>query len=171
MPFGAWCTRHKDTIAAFGVIVAAVGFFATGVGLGLTVDQLKTTRNTLQATNAYQIQKDARELAGKLSDESVDAPGTASIKLGDYLGEYGSDKFGKYDQSAAPRIAQIFNFYLAVYRQYKNSGVTPKFAAAFGRDFCNLFKLPGVTHYWDLRIQSKNPPGSEMQEMTNAWCP
>ena len=43
MPLGAWCARHKDTIAAFGVIVAAVGFVATGAGLGLTVVQLKTT--------------------------------------------------------------------------------------------------------------------------------
>ncbi len=170
MPLGAWCARHKDTIAAFGVIVAAVGFVATGAGLGLTVVQLKTTRGTLQAANAYQIQKDARELAGKLSDENVDLLGGASIKLGDYLDDYAPDKFGKYDQPAAPKIAQIFNFYLAVYRQYKNSGVTPQFAAAFGRDFCNLFKLPGVAHYWDLRILSKNPPGSEMQEMKNAWC-
>ena len=79
MPFGAWCTRHKDTIAAFGVAVATVGFFATGVGLGFAVVQLRSTRHTLQATNAYQIQKDARELAGKLSAEEVDAAGAASI--------------------------------------------------------------------------------------------
>jgi hypothetical protein len=85
VPLGAWCTSHKDTIAAVGDIVAAAGFLATGAGLGLTVIQLRTTRGTLQAASAYQIQKDAHELAGKLSDESVDAPGAASIRIGDSI--------------------------------------------------------------------------------------
>ena len=170
MPLGAWCSAHKDTISALGVVVAAVGFLATSIGLGLTVVQLRTTRSALQAANAYQIQKDARELAGKLFDEKIDATGAPLIKLTDYLGAYTPDKFGRYDQSAAPKIAQIFNFYLAVYRQAKNSGVAPRFVAAFGHDFCILFKRPGVTHYWDTRIQSKDPPGVEVQEMKNAWC-
>ena len=170
MPLGAWCTRHKDTISAFGVAVATVGFIVAGVGLTFTAIQVETTGKTLQATNAYQIQKDARDLAGNLSGESLDAVGATPIKLREYLSEYTPDSFSKYDKSAAPKLAEIFNFYLAVYRQYENSGIAPQFASAFGRDFCDFFKLPGATHYWQLRSESNDPPDHEMQGMKNAWC-
>jgi len=171
MPLGQWCTTNKDAIAAAGVAVTTVGFLATAIGLGMTVCQIKSTRNTLQATNAYQIQKDARELASKLRAEDLDAKDAPSLKLGEYMRGYVPDKFDKYDPAAAPQIAQVFNFYLAVYRQSKNAGVTKQFAQAFGTDFCGLYNLPGIRHYWNARVKSAAPPSQEMQEMKNAWCP
>ena len=101
----------------------------------------------------------------------MDAKDATAPKLGEYMRGYVPGKFDKYDPSAALQIAQVFNFYLAVYRQFTNDGVTNQFARAFGTDFCNLYNLPGVRHYWDARVKSATPPSQEMQEMKNAWCP
>jgi hypothetical protein len=55
-------TEYKDTISG-------LAFVAGLIGLGFTIYQINNTNLTLQATNAYTIQKDARELVTSLQND------------------------------------------------------------------------------------------------------
>lgn len=165
-----WCTDNKDTISAVGVAIAAVGFVATTIALALTSCQIRESRVVLQSTNAYQIQKDARELVETLLEQTIALNKTDSIKFKDYLASSSQDTIRKYEQEAVHAIGQMFNFYLSVYRQSKNKGISPDFAKAFAADFCQVYKTPSVQNYWMGRVQSRNPPSKSLQEMRNDWC-
>lgn len=63
-----WLVVYKDKISSAASIVGLA--IALG-GFWLTIAQLGRTAEALRATNSYQIQKDARELAEKLRVDNV----------------------------------------------------------------------------------------------------
>jgi hypothetical protein len=147
----------KNNIAVLGFAVAVFGF-------ALTFNQFLNTVNTLQATNAYAIQKDARDLSLALENNP-------SYK--DYVLEYNPAKTYAdtvlYDAYRA--IGRFFNFYLSVFRQYEAGGISQKMADSFGRDFCGIMRSEKtqktLTDYWNLNLAS-NP---DYERMRHAWCP
>jgi hypothetical protein len=108
MPIRFFST-HKDTIAG-------LSFGAGLIGLSFTIYQIGKTNSTLQATNGYTIQKDAREMIATLREEPA---------FNDYVlrfdpnKQYSSDVINEANRS----IALLINFYLSVFRQYKAGGI------------------------------------------------
>jgi hypothetical protein len=155
MPIGAFFSAHKDTITGLS--------FAAGlIGLCFTIYQISNTNNTLQATNAYTIQKDARELTTAL---------TKDVAFSDYVLNFDPNK--KYPANvvgdANRSIGLLINFYLGVFRQYKAGGITKSLAASFGRDFCDVVKRsPPVDAYFKATVSANK---FELKELQDDWCP
>jgi hypothetical protein len=147
----------KDNIAVLGFAVGILGFI-------LTFNQFVNTINTLQATNAYAIQKDARDLALALQNDP-------SYK--DYVLDHNPNK--EYSDAvradAYRAVGRFFNFYLSVFRQYEVGGISQKMADSFGRDFCGTMKSQKtqatLVEFWRLNLAS-NP---DYERMRHAWCP
>lgn len=155
----AWCRciceelRRQPITAAsafFGVIVAASGFYVTS-------SRLSDGATALKASNAYTIQKDARELLTRIYDsghikrliDGHDAPNVNSLA--------GKDAF------------LMFNFYLSVYRQQVAGGLSDRFAASFARDFCGFQKTKPIEQMWDLMVAGGMLSGEHVN-MKETWC-
>jgi hypothetical protein len=153
---GPFFTTHKDTISGLS--------FAAGlIGLTFTIYQISATNSTLQATNAYNIQKDARELITTLAKDPA---------FSEYVINFDPQKSYPPDivRSANRNIGLLINFYLGVFRQYKAGGIAKSLAASFGNDFCDdiIKKVPPVARYFRELAADKR---SEIKEMEDAWCP
>lgn len=144
----------KDNVAVVGFIVGIAGFI-------LTYRQFVNTIITLQATNAYAIQKDARDLSLALQSDP---------SYRDYVLEHIPNKqYSEAVRADAHRgIGRALNFYLGVFRQYEAGGISKKMADSFGRDFCGTMKSQTtLAEYWTQNLAS-NP---DYERMGHAWCP
>jgi hypothetical protein len=131
-------------------------------GSCFTIYQISSTNSTLQATNAYSIQKDARELAIALPKEAA---------FYDYVIRFDPNKTYSPEliADANRAIGRLINFYLSVFRQFQAGGISRNFAASFGRDFCDAVKSSRpVERYLTALISAK---GSDLKDMKDAWCP
>ncbi|UGX94290.1 hypothetical protein G6321_00053655 [Bradyrhizobium barranii subsp. barranii] len=149
-------TNHKDTITG-------LSFIAGLIGLGFTIYQVGKTNSTLQATNGYAIQKDAREMIGTLRGEKA---------FSDYVLRFDPNKqySDEIKNEANRSIALLLNFYLAVFRQYKAGGITDSLALSFGKDFCDdvINKSVPIKNFFIARASEKH---DDFRELKNAWCP
>jgi len=148
--------------SSFKSEIPALGFVGAVVGITLTINQISNANRTLQATNAYNIQKDARELTVALQNDPA---------FRDYILQFDSTK--NYSESvradAQRGLGRLFNFYLSVFRQYNAGGISSKMAASFGSDFCDAIKSqPVIAEYWNTRFLKSS---TESREMKDAWCP
>jgi hypothetical protein len=139
--------------------ISGLSFVAGLIGLAFTVSQIHNTNLTLQATNAYAIQKDARELALSLQGNEA---------FRDYVMQYNAQK--KYTPDtiadAHRNVGRLLNFYLSVYRQYKAGGISTSLEKSFAKDFCDTLRNPIVGEYWQTSL-ANNP---EHAELKDAWC-
>jgi hypothetical protein len=144
---------YKDTISA-------LAFIAGLIGLGVTISQIHNTNVTLQATNAYAIQKDARDLVSELQND---------VAFREYVLENDPNKqYAASTVTEAKRdVGRLLNFYLSVYRQYKAGGISSLLAESFGKDFCGVMKNPIITGYWKANLETS----PEHAELKHAWCP
>lgn len=147
----AFFTDYKDTISG-------LAFVAGLIGLGFTIYQIHNTNETLQATNAYSIQKDARELVTALQNDKA---------FRQYVLENDPNASPAVIADAQRDIGRLLNFYLSVYRQYRASGISTLLAESFARDFCGVMKNPIIAEYWKARLAES----TELKELKNAWCP
>jgi hypothetical protein len=147
---------HKDTIGGLAFIGGVVGISATLV-------QISNTNTTLQATNAYAIQKDARELTIALQND---------VSFRDYVlrNEPNKPYAPELILDAKRGIGRLINFYLSVFRQYNAGGIAKGIAKSFGNDFCGTLRIKIVEDYWNSQIAA-GVFTSEHAEMKNAWCP
>ena len=151
-----WLVVYKDKISSAASIVGLA--IALG-GFWLTIAQLGRTAEALRATNSYQIQKDARELAEKLRVDNV---------------------FGRALQAGAPAdprdqitfsddVWKLSNFYLAVFRQWKAGGISEDFYKSFGQDFCGLFGNKNFSDEWN-KMSSEKKLNEAERNMKVEWC-
>jgi hypothetical protein len=146
-------TEYKDTISGLS--------FAAGlIGLAFTAYQIHNTNLTLQATNAYAIQKDARELTSSLQDDDA---------FRDYILRHDPKK--QYSQQiiadAQRGLGRLMNFYLSVFRQYKAGGISSGLDESFAKDFCEIMRNPIVGEYWQKSLADN----AEHAGLKHAWCP
>jgi hypothetical protein len=154
------CQRARQFFSDYKDTITALAFVAGLVGLAVTISQIHNTNVTLQATNAYTIQKDARELVTKLQEDQP---------FREYVLENDPNKH--YPESTIDQarrdIGRLLNFYLSVYRQRKAGGISSLLSDSFAKDFCQTVKIPIIWEYWKTQLKD-NP---EHAELKDAWCP
>ncbi len=147
-------TNREMVDSLVGVATLAIAV----IGFGLTVHQLSLTQRALKAANAYQIQTDARELV-----ESIQASGALEHGFLD------DDTTGEKYEILSNKLWIVFNFYLAVYRQAENKGVTSEFAESFRTDFCAFVKREIVELSWKEMSENRQL-GAAHEGMKDDWC-
>lgn len=153
--FAAFLKKHSVEI---GSLAAIVGVIIGVVGFTMTIYQLKITDRTLRAANSYQIQKDAREIIGKLSENGL----MRKIMIGQPLSENEQAKI-------RVKLWKMHNFYLSVFRQYEVDGINEEFSKAFKNDFCSFIQIDQVTSEWKIMVSNKMLSKSH-QRMKEVWC-
>lgn len=149
--------KLKSNSDQIGAASAIVGVLVGVAGFGFTYYQLSSATGVLQATNAYEIQKDARELVDGLAS---DADFVAALNTGP----------GQSDAAAfETKLWRMFSFYLSIYRQSTADGISKKFATSFADDFCGFIGKPVVAAEWD-KMQQSGKLGDSHAEMRKAWC-
>jgi hypothetical protein len=149
-----WLKTRKDEITA-GVAILAV--LVNILGFWFTISQLSRATSTLQATNTYQVQKDARDVLEKILAEP----------------EFGDAIRGKISADNESMVAQnlwiMFNFYLSVFRQAEANGLSPEFISSFKKDFCRFLEYPTVSAEWE-KLSSEQRLGPSHEKMRREWC-
>jgi hypothetical protein len=147
-----WWNDNAGAMQAFaaiaGVIVALIGFC-------FALYQLSATTDALQASNAYTIQRDARQIAGEFL-QSVKKLESEQTSPDEY-------------QQALVELWKMFNFYLAVYRQAQAGGIGSDFAESFSKDFCDTIKRQSVAAAWD-ELKKRNSLNDQHDKMRETWC-
>lgn len=137
-------------------VSTAAAVLVTLFGFWFTYHELQSGARALRAANTYQIQKDAREAVAQLRANSnfraLISGGTPKDKT-----------------DAQEAVWLMLNFYLSVYRQDKSEGLTPDFAAAFSKDFCDFVARKPVGAVWDSMLKSSQI-GAGHQAMKEEWC-
>jgi hypothetical protein len=147
-----WLGENAGAVQAIaavaGVGVAVFGFYIAWC-------QLSATTNALQASNAYTIQRDARQIAGEFlkSVKKLESEQTSPDE----------------HQQALVELWKMFNFYLAVYRQAQAGGIGSNFAESFGKDFCDTIKRQSVAAAWD-ELKKRNSLNDQHIKMRETWC-
>jgi hypothetical protein len=147
--------KHSDEIgslaAIFGVLIGLVGF-------SMTIYQLWSTDRTLQATNSYQIQKDAREIISDISQDGLLSEALSGVVLDEQKQELLQRK-----------LWRMSNFYLSVFRQHEAGGINGEFSEAFQSDFCQFVGSSLVSAEWK-KMLSSNMISESHQNMRETWC-
>ena len=144
--------RNNETVAVYTAIAALV------IGLGgftLTLTQLANANRALKASNAYQIQRDARQLLElHLNDDT-----------------YKRTLFGQrqIDETFRNQIWVNMNFYLSVFRQHRMGGLTDEFANSYKTDFCQFLRFPKVIKIWDCFVKEQKI-AEPHEKMRTTWC-
>ncbi|RVB64856.1 hypothetical protein, partial [Mesorhizobium sp. M7A.F.Ca.CA.002.03.2.1] len=148
-----WLKTNSDAIQAgsaiLGVAVAVIGFW-------LTIYQLSSANHSLQASNTYTIQHDAREIISEIISRGNVRPLIM-----------GTLPAGKKEE-AKTDLWQMLNFYLSVFRQLHAGGINQKIGAAFGKDFCDLLDKAPVATAWDELLKEKRIT-DDYEEMRRTW--
>jgi hypothetical protein len=151
-----WLVTYKDKIGSaasiFGLLIGLGGFW-------LTIAQLGRTAEALRATNSYQIQKDARELAEKIRADNVFRRAL----------ETGPPSDPRDQITFSDDIWKLSNFYLSVYRQSSAHGISEDFYKSFGQDFCGLFGNKYFSDEWNKMLSEKKLNEAE-RNMKAEWC-
>jgi hypothetical protein len=145
--------NSNEIVAATSVLGVLVGI----IGFAFTVWQLRTTTDTLRASNTYDIQRDARELAENIQDNGFIPKLVAGTLPAEERGKAHVDGW------------KMFNFYLAVYRQSQAGGVSPEFERAFIVDFCDTVQKPAIDDLWAEMIKAKRL-SKYNTAMREQWC-
>ena len=149
-----WFTCRKDEIAG----IAAIGGILIGlVGFGLTICQLQRANQTLQASNTYQVQKDARAILDEIKKNKK------------FLSAINNGISTENQESFLDSLWIMLNFYLSVYRQSEIEGLSPSFVDSFRRDFCQFINLKSVGEGWD-KLKTDNRLANAHDEMRRKWC-
>lgn len=144
----------KDEIQSLMAILAVI----VGVlGFSFTIVQLVYTKNTLRATNTYQIQKDARSIIESLQADSQ------------FVSTITSGVVEKNNDAFLDGLWRMFNFYLSVFRQDDINGISPGFSSSMRRDFCQFLQKKAVTDGW-LILEARGSLGPAHKEMRREWC-
>jgi hypothetical protein len=153
-----WFKNNSDAVTgltSFGALVIAI------VGFGLTIHELRQAQIALKAGNMYTIQKDARELIQRMMENP---------SFFDFIRNHDPKK--KYTQKTKDEanrcLGVIFNFYLAVFRQYETKGISTAFAQSMGSDFLKFFSIGPVQAYYNRQREAK-AYDDEHQRMVELW--
>lgn len=152
------CRNLKKFSEEIGSLAAIIGVCVGIIGFGFTIFQIKSANNTLQATNAYQIQKDARELAAEVSRDEILLKALNGAKLND-----------AESNSLQKTIWKMNNFYLSVFRQSSARGISREFSSAFARDFCDFHKRKIIAESW-VAMRNVGMVSQDHQNMKEIWC-
>ncbi|RUV18899.1 hypothetical protein [Mesorhizobium sp. M7A.F.Ca.MR.245.00.0.0] len=136
--------------AILGVVVGIVGF-------GATAWQLRSANYSLQASNTYTIQHDARELAAQVLSRGF----VKKLRQGTLPTEE--------REEAKNDFWAMLNFYLSVYRQLEAGGINEKIGDAFGQDFCQLLSEKSMAEAFDEMLAEKRITQNYVA-MREAWC-
>src|SRR3954467_1752030 len=149
-----WLRTRKDEITAaaalLGVLIGVIGF-------GMTWHQLSLTTGTLQASNGYQIQKDARELIENL------------LAKPEFRNAVHDGITPANEQMALDNLWRMFNFYLSVYRQAEAGGLAKEFVASYKDDFCGFIKNKGAEEGW-TKLKAAGRIAQPQETMRKRWC-
>ncbi|MDG3041616.1 hypothetical protein [Roseicyclus marinus] len=147
--------KHSEEISAaaalLGVVIASLGF-------AITIHQLSLTERALRASNAYQIQSDARDLAQEM---------LLFTELRAAIRGEGAER------ELLPRMREALwrqhNFFLSVFRQSEARGLTTTVSDAFQRDFCGFVAREFVALQWEVMVRQEMLTEDHM-EMRREWC-
>lgn len=150
----AFLKKYADEIvAASSVMGVVVGVF----GFAIAFYQLSATQNAIRAANAYELQRDSRELLTLLTDNKS------------------FDEFvrGANEAPLTPEIERslwlAFNFYQSVFRQHKSGGLPEIFANSFKADFCGFVRVKNVDRAW-VDMKNRFQISDQHQGMRDEWC-
>ena len=156
-----WLSDNADAIqsgaAILAVLVGIGGFGFMWDQLSKTKVQISQTNKIFQASNTYQIQKDAREIVDKIKSNK-------SFR--------GAMKNGISEDNEAEFLDNLWimlNFYLSVFRQDQMGGVTQDFIVSFKKDFCKFVNLPSVKEGWG-KLEAPGQLSPAHNEMQRMWC-
>ncbi|RWP11020.1 hypothetical protein [Mesorhizobium sp.] len=149
-----WLKTNSDAIQAGSAIV---GVAVTIIGFGLTIYQLSSANHSLQASNTYTIQHDAREIISGI------------ISRGNLRPLLMNTLPAEKKEDAKTDLWQMLNFYLSVFRQLRAGGINEKIGAAFATDFCDLLDKIPVTTAWD-ELRTEKRITEDYEEMRRTWC-
>ena len=149
-----WLKDNADQAQALG---ALAGILVSVIGFGAAYVQLRSANTALQASNAYSIQKDGRELLD-------------IVQQNGFVRDLVDGKLKPEDQQKAKfDVWKMFNFYLSVYRQSEAGGVSDEFRDSFKRDFCGFVELVPVEVEWKAMLDDKSV-GTGHAKMREDWC-
>ncbi|TPJ77642.1 hypothetical protein [Mesorhizobium sp. B2-6-2] len=152
--FWSWLKANTDESQGLG---ALAGVLVAIIGFGVTYSQLRSANVTLQASNAYTIQKDGRELLDTIQENG-------------FVRNLVDGKLKPEDQEKARfDLWKMFNFYLSVYRQSKAGGIGDEFRESYKRDFCGFVRLAQVDTEWKTMLADKSV-STEHTKMREDWC-
>jgi len=148
--------REKSTeiISLTSILLVVIGV----VGFAMTICQLNVTQKSLKASNAYQIQRDARNLIGEVSKDGL----VSRLAQDEELNE------GQLEVTRQ-HLWKMFNFYLAVYRQEAAGGISEAFSDAFREDFCSFASLAPMSAQWEVMVKM-NMLSEAHSSMKEDWC-
>lgn len=149
-----WIKTHNEAIVAVATVVSLL---ISIIGFGFMIWQLRETTRTLQASNTYEIQRDARSLSNEIRSKGH----IEDLRNGTLASDMAA--------SAETDAWLMFNFYLAVFRQVEAGGVTSTFGATFGEDFCFFLENEQILGLWSTFIDQRRLSSSH-QRMKEIWC-
>lgn len=148
----SWLKTHSEAIQAGAAIV---GVCVATVGFGVTIWQLINANTALRASNAYTIQRDARDLLNEI------APNIRRLERGSIP----EDEMDRVLFSAW----KMLNFYVSVYRQVQAGGLSSEFSGSYRTDFCDWIKKPSSISAWE-KMKSEKMLGQTHVAMRESWC-
>ena len=150
--------KLKKHSAEIGSAAAIIGLLVAILGFCITIWQLQETRRTLQASNAYEIQRDARALI-----DSIVAEGELQKLL------KGEELSAASKEKVKESLWQMNNFYLSIFRQGEAGGIPDDFVTSFSSDFCSFTNGKAINKLWDEMLK-ENAIGKSHMKMREGWC-
>ena len=161
LEFLDWLHTNRDHITAISALVGVGGAIIAIIALFLTYKQIRDAKRALQAGNTYEIQKEAREIIGRLYSNS----------------DFNAHMFPEFGappppqsvvRSAEAQLGFFFHFYLSVYRQAKAGGLTKTLISSMGKDFKGFFSNPKVQDYFESE-KRRGTYDREFDQMVDFW--
>ena len=137
------------TIALVGLIVACIGII-------ISVIELRQQNRVLEASNAYEIQRDARALF----QESFHTAEFEAVLNGE---ETVNEQFIKF-------VWLAVNFYASVYRQQRSGGLSKRFVDEYKAEYREFLSREPVKQSWN-KLKTGERLSELHLEMHNEWCP
>ena len=116
-----WFADNKDAISGLSDFAGMIALFATAIALGITAYQVYRNIAFNKAKAIYEIHRDARETTTSIFSDPVVYKGIFGVEL---------------DDGAKVRSAwgQVFNFYAAVYQQWRLDVIDDRLWEQFERE-------------------------------------
>ena len=146
-------SRFKDHLAIWtGIVGVGIGI----AGFTLTFIQLQQANESLKASNAYEIQRDARALL---------TPFISDTTFRDIL-----EKKQEIDNTFRNHNWVFFNFYLSIFRQHSSGELSDEFADSFKHDFCQFLAYERIQDVWNEFKRDRKIDKHHLK-MRQEWCP
>lgn len=130
-----WFTDNQDAISGLSDLAGMVALFATAIALGIAALQLYRNIAFNKARSIYEIHRDARETTTSIFSNPVVYQGIFGVELDD-------------DALVRSAWGQIFNFYAAVYQQWRLKVIDDRLWGQFENEIIQFLNQGGGRERW-----------------------